>query len=72
MSVEHLERFAHKWVLFSALWGFGSSLPNERREALGRLLTAHSTVALPPGASLIDLQPRVSPPLPHVDREMRL
>lgn len=60
MGPDHLDRFAHRWLLFSAVWGFGSSLPNDKREELGRLLVAHSTVSLPPGTSLVDLQPRVS------------
>ncbi len=60
MADDHLERFASRWLLFACLWGLGASLPLAGREALGRLLLAHSTVALPPGAaSLLDLHVRV-------------
>lgn len=55
---EQLQRFACRWLLFSCLWGLGASLPLAGREALGRLLLAHSATTLPPGGSLLDLYVR--------------
>lgn len=59
MSGDHMERFANRWLLFSMLWGFGSSMFNDRRLELGRLLLSHSTLSYPPGCELVDLQVNV-------------
>eukprot|EP00952_Eustigmatos_sp_NYUAD-ZCMA_P011877 48004-Eustigmatos_ZCMA.PRE.1 len=32
MSNDHMEGFAGRWLLFSALWAFGSSMTGEQRD----------------------------------------
>jgi len=60
MRREHMEKFALRYLFFAALWGLGSSLGGERREALAALLLRFSPWPLPAGCfSLLELQVRV-------------
>lgn len=60
MLEEHIEAFALKYLLFAALWGLGSSLGEDKREALSALLLRYSPWPLPAGcSSLLALQVRV-------------
>jgi dynein heavy chain 1, cytosolic len=59
MAGDHMDRFANRWLLLSVLWGFGSSLPGDRRLELSRILSSHSAVNVPAGSQLLDLQVRV-------------
>ena len=57
MSHTHLESFSIKWLLFSALWGFGGSLNWNRRGELGTVLVKLFGVDMPVGrADVTELQ----------------
>jgi len=56
----HMEKFALRYLFFAALWGLGSSLGGEGREAMAALLLKRSPWPLPPAcSSLLELQVRV-------------
>ena len=38
MTDSHMEQYAIKWLIYSLIWGFGGSLNNEKRVALGTLI----------------------------------
>ena len=60
MPDAHIESYASKWLFFSIIWSFGSSLSIDKRSALGRLLEEHCNVNMPSNkVSLIDLQPNI-------------
>lgn len=60
MNDAHMERFAVKWVLYSLLWAFGSSMSWDRRTALADMLAQSSNSDIPANTNLLALQVNVS------------
>lgn len=56
MSDENIATFAGKWLLFSLLWGFGSSLSATNRTELANVIKDHCTLDVP---SLLEVYPGI-------------
>lgn len=54
-----LESFALKWLAFSLIWSFGSSMSMSKRAALAQVIDEHSDIKKSGKAALMDLFPNV-------------
>eukprot|EP01039_Chlorochromonas_danica_P002781 gene2781-3035_t len=60
LSDDHLTNFATKWLLFSLLWSFGSSLSTTSRLELASLIHEHMSISFPTSKlSLLDVYPNI-------------
>lgn len=61
MPDAQVEAFAQKWLAFSLIWSFGSSMPMSKREALAKVIDDHSDVKKSSSkVALMDLFPNVA------------
>ena len=62
MSLDHMEKYMNKWLVFSVLWGLGGAMDFDHRVKLGQKLSSIVNIPLPSvsaGSTLIDYEVNV-------------